>query len=307
MSLLKDLWMQEGYTFDSQFDILYGEKNGYKFVVQDYGQKRYSLMFSVKKEQQGVIDILDTKMIQGASKAVGNVSFKNHKVTAIIKAGFTKKKTKENILLAIEQLSSFFAQNSFVQACELTGDTEEVDLYIMGNQLSFLSPTSFRTLSQEIDSSEQMMLQTKENILGGTVGALLGSLLGVAAIVIIGQMGYVSSLGGIIMGVGTLKGYELLAKKLSKKGVIISIIVILLMTYFANQLDWAFAVSSVYEVSVFEVFPHINDLVAENYIDSSIYIENLLKLFGFTIIISVVMIYNVMKEKKNQFVVSKLI
>ena len=58
--------------------------------------------------------------------------------------------------------------------------------------------------------------------MGGVVGALIGSLLGAASIILLSQLGYVAAISGVIMAVCALKGYELLGGKLTKKGVIIS-------------------------------------------------------------------------------------
>ena len=48
----------------------------------------------------------------------------------------------------------------------------------------------------------------RENVPAGIVGAFLGSLIGVACAVLIGQLGYVASISGLVMAVCALKGYE---------------------------------------------------------------------------------------------------
>ena len=47
----------------------------------------------------------------------------------------------------------------------------------------------------------------RENVPAGIVGAFLGSLIGVACAVLIGQLGYVASISGLVMAVCALKGY----------------------------------------------------------------------------------------------------
>ncbi len=303
MSLLKNIWMENGYNYDDQLDVMYGEKNGYKFVVQAV-QNQFTLMFSVK--EQGAVDSGMAKTIRQASPAIANAGFKNYKLTCMIKPGFTKKKKAQRIVEAIEQVSALLAQYHFVQCCEATGEENEVGLYMVGNQLSFLTPASFSQRSQELDQSEQILLQTKENVLLGIVGAFLGSLIGVAAIVIIGQLGYVSIFSGIVMGICVIKGYELLARRLSMKGVILSGIIILIMPYIANQLDWAFTAATVYQVSVFDTFPYINDLLAEGIIDSTVYATNLVLVYLTTVIAAIVVMVNSFKAQQNQFTIRKL-
>lgn len=83
--------------------------------------------------------------------------------------------------------------------------------------------------------------EPRDNAVAGTVGAFLGSLIGVACIVLVNQLGYVASICGLVMAVCCLKGYALLGGRLSRRGAVISGVVILLMTYISNKLCFAVA------------------------------------------------------------------
>ena len=82
----------------------------------------------------------------------------------------------------------------------------------------------------------------RENIVLGLVGAFLGSLLGVVAIVILGQLGYIASISGIIMGVSTLTGYEKFSKGSSVIGLILSSIICVGMVFVAYNIDYVVAI-----------------------------------------------------------------
>ena len=127
-------------------------------------------------------------------------------------------------------------------------------------------------------------VQKKENMIAGTVGAFLGSLLGVACIVLLGQLGYVAVLSGLVMGVCTLKGYELLGGTLSKKGAVISSLLILLMTFFAHRLDWAISVAQVYEAGIPDAFRSIDYLIEGGAIEAGTYWGNLAMLYLFVLV-----------------------
>ena len=123
-----------------------------------------------------------------------------------------------------------------------------------------------------------------ENFIAGAVGAFLGSLIGVVCIVIVGQLGYVASISGLVMGVCALKGYEKLGGGLSKKGAVISILLILFMTYLANRLDWAVSLAAAVDVDVFAAFRAMEMLVAEGLIEGGAYWGNLVLLYIFTLV-----------------------
>ena len=99
----------------------------------------------------------------------------------------------------------------------------------------------------------------RDNIVAGTVGAFLGSLIGVACIVILSKLGYVSAVSGLVMAVCAIKGYALLGGKLTKRGAVISGLFILVMTYVATKLCFALAVMEVAteEVSFFLIYQSI--------------------------------------------------
>lgn len=68
------------------------------------------------------------------------------------------------------------------------------------------------------------LIQKKENVLAGIVGALLFSLAGGALWVVLYQFGYLAGISGLVGVVCAAKGYKIFAKKESLKGIIISII-----------------------------------------------------------------------------------
>lgn len=123
-----------------------------------------------------------------------------------------------------------------------------------------------------------------ENVVAGTVGAVLGSLVGVLCTVVIGQMGYVASISGLVMAVGSLKGYELLAGRLSKKGAAISSVLVLVMTWLAHRLSWAVALMSVVDAGLFDCFRAIPALLEAGALESRTYWGDLAMLYLFTLV-----------------------
>lgn len=124
----------------------------------------------------------------------------------------------------------------------------------------------------------------RENVASGIVGAFLGSLIGVACTVIIGQMGYVASISGLVMAVCALKGYEMLGGTLSKKGAVISSVLILLMTFFAHRLTWAIAIAPELERGVLESYRAIPYLLKQGMLKSAAYWGDLAMLYLFTLL-----------------------
>ena len=83
-----------------------------------------------------------------------------------------------------------------------------------------------------------MKTEKKERMFLGILGALLGSILGGAFIVFEGQSRSVFSvISGIVMAVLTLQGYAQLAGRQSKRGAVISLVIMAAMCALANQVN----------------------------------------------------------------------
>ena len=130
-------------------------------------------------------------------------------------------------------------------------------------------------------------VKKQENVVAGFVGALIGALLGAASIILLSQLGYIASISGLILAVCTLKGYELLGGTLSKKGIVISIVLMLVTPYLADRIDWAiFLVQewAEYNITIGEAFAVIPLLLEDGSIEIGEYIKNLLMIYGFVLL-----------------------
>ena len=121
----------------------------------------------------------------------------------------------------------------------------------------------------------------KENVLLGAVGALAGTLIGVICIVITGKLGYVSALCGVVMGVCALRGYQMLGKAMSKKGIIIKLIIMVIMIYVSNWLTYAITVADVYDVDILTAFQATPEIIRMEEVASAFY-KDLVMLYLFT-------------------------
>lgn len=86
-----------------------------------------------------------------------------------------------------------------------------------------------------------------ERVLPGILGALLCSLGGVAVMVVLFQMGYVASLSGIIMLGCTVWGYAHFGNAISKKGIVISVLIVIFMIYEGTRLCAAISLAGSFD------------------------------------------------------------
>lgn len=124
-----------------------------------------------------------------------------------------------------------------------------------------------------------------ENMITGIIGAIIGAAIGGAAIILLSRLGYVAAISGAILAVCTLKGYALLGKQLSTKGIIICIILILITPYLADRLDWAIVIrESDPSYTIGEAFSAVPMYITVGAIEMSSYIMNLAMVYIFAAI-----------------------
>ena len=116
------------------------------------------------------------------------------------------------------------------------------------------------------------------------------------------RLGYVAAISGVIMGVCTLKGYEMLGGKLTKRGVIASCIIMFKMVLLSYQIDTAIALYSLddyKELGFFGCFRLLNYAMFNGGIDWGSYLPDLILLYAFTALGAVPTVSNTLKKHES--------
>ena len=178
----------------------------------------------------------------------------------------------------------------------------------MGNGLKFFCPACYDSVSASITDRAQAEAETPENVVAGIVGALGGALLGAIVVVIMGQLGYVSALSGFVAAICSLKGYELMAKKMSVKGAIIACVAMVVMLYVGHRTNVALEVLRAFniEVDFFTIFRAIPKLVKSDSELMGAYIKELLMVYLFAVLGAVPSIIKSIKGQKTKYTIQRL-
>lgn len=295
-----------GLQFDETSSVIFGQKDGYTFYIEQTNQKnQYCICCSVKNGE-ALASLEEFKELTKSSKALKTYQVNLYKATFYIKTGMTKGKTREHIRQGLQDIIAFLKERNLTNVCEQTGKAGQVDLYQVGGNLLLLSPESFQELSSNLSIENQVYDHQKESILAGTVGAFLGSLIGGIVTLVIAQLGYVAVVAGIVMGVCTIKGYELLGKKLSKVGIAISVVFMLIMMLVAHQFDYAIQLAKAEGVDVFTAFTYLTEYIFNGNEVHISYWTNLGLLLLFTGAGAVGTIISVLSAQSQKYVTRKL-
>lgn len=277
---MQEIATYNGLHMDIPSETVYGVKYGYQVWIAQQKNSLLSVNFSVCRPG-GYPKAEEINPVLKATRCLGQCTVSKNVVSVTIK-GSLSKKSPQKVEAALQVMTAYFGSNGYQGCCQKCEETENAEIYILaGNQVS-LCPKCFQELSTAMHMHLQTKEQKRESVVAGIVGALLGALVGTVAIVILGQLGYVASLSGLLMGVCSLKGYELLGGKLSTRGIILSAIIMLGMVYVGHRCDWAISVANYFEMDFFQSFGLIPDLIAEEYIETGSYFSGLAMVYVFT-------------------------
>lgn len=297
-----------GLRFEAQSGAIFGLYNGYKVLVYPENENYpYILTASVSANRPGSpLSKAEGKAFSKEHKPINSMRQDGYRVKITLGQMANQEKLAANLTESLNAFTSFLHANGFQNCCETCGSTNPTEACVAGGSCMQLCYNCFVNLQQNqaVNSSEKQ--KKKENIVGGIVGALIGSLLGAACIVLLGQLGYVAALSGVIMAVCTMKGYDLLGGKLSTIGVIICAVIMLVMTYTGNRLDWAISVAQGFEVDIATAFRSVPLLIEEEIIDAASYWANLVMVYVFVLIGAIPTVVNTMKNQKKESIFYRL-
>lgn len=299
---MEDASAATGLTADEGSWTLFGTRGGYQMIVSPAAANSKTAQLRVSISKNGAEP--DGAAIQSFVKSTKNVaafSQNRTRVDFVLPLLMGSKKALERLPATLDEIAEYLRGEGYESCCQACGQTGVSEPCMTGGVPTHLCGRCYGEVSRRL--AETAAEEEKpENLAGGFVGALLGSLLGMAALVLIGQLGYVAALSGLIMSVCALRGYEKLGGRLSGKGIAISAVLVVLMTYLGNQMDWAVSVyrelKDYYDLTFFDVFRMIPGLIAEDVLDGGQYYGGLVMQYMFVLLGAVPTIHSAMRNRK---------
>ena len=201
-----------GLQFDGEARVMYGEREGFLLVIEGAQTKNvFTISLSVKQGSEGDL-IEDSEILwnelKEQSKAINAISSDGYLTSIVVKGGMTKGKAVETLWTAIQDIVDFLLNHQFVQVNAQTGEEGPIGLYQIGDAIFLIDDATFRAYQAEVQDTVEAYEAREENFLLGIVGAVIGG------------------------------------KKLTKKGVVVSAILMVLTVFLVNQLDYTLALMS---------------------------------------------------------------
>ena len=291
MKLSDTLLQQDGLSMAHDGATYCGTRGEYTFLIL---MGRYELVVSVLRggeepDKESFRDFVKARPELSGCKTAGT------RVIFSLRPGAAAKSYAGKIHALLPELLSFLHENGYENCCEISHTVGETVGCMTSGVPQLVAPALFTELSRKADQNERIQAEMPENIGRGILGALIGGLIGAAAIVLIGQLGYVAAISGMVLGYCTIGGYRRGAGKLSALGIAVSVVVMLAAVYLGNRMDIAIAASRELDLSFGQAFAWMHELV-----DADAYRSNLITLYLFSAIGAVPAAFSAHKIAKEK-------
>ena len=218
-----------GITYDKDAGVACSTEMGYTYALTIF-QNVYTVIakFCVVDQDNRKPNDLNLRSLVSAVKKVGSAKANGNVVTITFKTAFTANGKAKNIISSIPEIINWFHMNGYSNCAEETLEPAETRVFIKQGAIHFYTEeVAVQMLADHTEAQAQAPVIV-ENYALGTAFALGGVIAGAILIVVIGQLGYISILAGVAMGFMTLTAYQKGAGKLSKIGIAICFVLMVI-------------------------------------------------------------------------------
>lgn len=221
-----------GFALNPEYNVMYGNVNGLMIMVTVLASNnQYRVTLQVDAEQSAYKNRL-TEFVKTLEDTYPFVHY----------AGYNG---KNMITVNLEMQGEQDRENITHLICDLTGECMNCQLHNCCEECGtsgYINPVA-------VDGRPQMLCNNciarangqqggektrRENVLLGIIGAVAGAVIGSVLWILIGQFGFIAGIAGYAIVLGSVKGYELLGKKVSRKGIVICVIISIFTIAFAE-------------------------------------------------------------------------
>lgn len=210
---------------------------------------------------------------------------------------------------AIIPTVQYLTMQSFTCGCQSCGNANApLSYYQINDTHQMLCEDCSQEVAAALEENKAAIRKQKSSLIPGLVGAFLGSLIGAVVWIGIYKLGYIAGIAGAITVICALKGYEKFGGALDIKGVFFSIVISVVMIYFANNIAWAweaYEALSDYGFTFSDAYRGLQDILVETGLLKDFYGDLAIGYF-LTLICSIGTIINAFRSSSGSYKMKKV-
>lgn len=237
--VMKEIAPVLGLNLDQKKNIAYGRYRGFTMLVEpeQLNSKKpfieMSLMASFNGDPVNPSDLYNVRLPLGVTCTADR-----YRIYMQVPLKGKQKELIGNITDTARNMVDFILSQSGVNSDE-NGMAVSTSVWRIKGQNVILGEEGAKAVQNQMNMQSFEEDSKPENRILGIIGGLVGSLVGALVIFLIARLGFISVLGGLILGFAVVFGYKKLAGKFSMFGLISCMIITIVMTYAAFYFDAA--------------------------------------------------------------------
>lgn len=263
----KDLYelKPDGFTVNEQYKVIYGRLNGINVMLEPYKTiNTHYLTFRMDLKDEGKREEL-LSYLRTLEREFPYIAYAgwNHKYMVYVSFQVSEEEDLEHINTLIERVTEKCNELGLYNCCENCqghGDFRFVD--ISGDKFQMCS-----SCAERIKGKLQDVYDQKENIVLGILGGIVGAVIGSLLWILLDQIHFIAGIAGVAIVYSAFKGYEMLGKRISRKGVVICVVICALTIIgadlFSLTIDLYQSLSEYYLISFGDAFSYIPYLLSD--------------------------------------------
>ena len=218
-----------GFRYDTLTANGYNKINGFCFTVNiNPGTKDYIISTACRPADEGTVEALYQALQQFAGerkKTVKTAAFNGKMITVICHTDEIVPDITKGVRDSVDFINYCIGQFQCIPCCEVCGNQADTNIYLIENNISMMCQECFANVQNNIVDNIYKENRVNTNYPLGIVGSILGGLGGAVIWIIFSMMGRIGYVAGAVAGMGGYFGFKKLGKKMTLKGLIISLAV----------------------------------------------------------------------------------
>jgi hypothetical protein len=237
-AIYEELSLTAGLTFIPKQGIAYGKFDSFNVIINgNNGTSPFTPLISFfASTDEKKVTAEECRDIRNGVDGIGDCkpNAEGIEITVCMCSG--KDKFIGYCMDSLKTGAAFLKENGYKNACPgCNGDITASPRKIGGTYMMVCDDC----YQKAVERSKQLRLgDKKERTVLGIIGALLGASIGATAIILLGHFGYVTAISGLVMAFATLLLYRLFSGKLTIRGGIICLILMILFTFAAHYANY---------------------------------------------------------------------
>lgn len=302
----------DGFVLNEEKRVMYGRMHGIQVMIEPYipGDKhRITLQLNVETSPYKDEFLEHLHELETIYPFVSYTGYINE-LSVIINVDVTGQDDRSNLERVTDDITAKCEECQLHSCCEFCKTTGSlVYIHAAGDKKLLCE----NCVSQLSDTFAEYETKYKENMFLGIIGAIVGALIGSIFWIILDQVGFIAGIAGYAIVFCSIKGYQMLGRKVTRRGIVACVIICILTVAFADYVSLGLTIyheysESLYHVTVMEAMQSVPYFLGYAEVLKSMVI-NLLIGYAFAVWASfsfIANLWNTVNEKNTPFKLTRL-